>query len=247
MVVSRSLAWFLAFLVLLGVLAVAGSWYLGPSLVGLAFDSDRREAPYYVLSLVGRGAPADRDPSFGAELAELFVASGAEIVWRGTTERVVKGRLQDEWLHVQLFAFARGADFVELMTGGDYRDLRAAHDGAARLLLGSPTAPDAMARGRIWVLNLIAQDQDDLGSPGSDPMASVVRDVADFGGALVWDAQVAELDDRGPWNRLMVLGFAQPLEAEVWLSDAGTRTELALSMERVRRRVTLLMRPADPI
>jgi hypothetical protein len=246
-VVSRSLSWFLAFLVLLGVLAVVGSWYLGPSLVGLAFDAERREAPYYVLSLVGRSEPADVDERFASDLAELFVAGGAELLWRGTTERVVKGRLQDEWLNAQLFAFPRGANFVELTTGGGYRDLLAAHEGASRLLLGSPTEPDRMARGRIWVLNLIAEDRQDRDAAGTDPMSSVIGDVADFGGGLVWDARVADLDDRWPWNRLVLLGFAQPLEAEVWLSDAGTRTELALSMERIRHRVTLLMRPADPI
>ena len=114
-------------------------------------------------------------------------------------------------------------------------------------MLGSATEPDRMARGRIWVLNLIAEDFEASQASGGDPMAGVMGTVADFGGGLVWDARVADLDDRWPWNRLVLVGFAQPLEAEVWLSDAGTRTELALSMERTRRRVTLLMRPADPI
>ncbi len=246
-VVSRSLSWFLAFLVLLGVLAVAGSWYLGPSLVGLAFDADRREAPYYVLSLAGRSELADADLRFGSDLAELFDAAGGKLLWRGTTERVVKGRLQDEWLNAQLFAFPRGANFVELKTGGDYRDLLAAYEGRSRLLLGSPTQPDRMARGRIWVLNLIAEDAEDSQATGGDPLAGLMGGVADFCGSLVWDAKVADLDERSSWNRLVLLGFAQPLEAEVWLSDAGTQTELALSMERARRRVTLLMRPADPI
>lgn len=245
--VSRSLSWFLAFLVVLGILAVAGSWYLGPSLVSLAFDAERREAPYYVLSLIGRDTLGDEDAGFAPDLADLFIASGAELLWRGSTERVVKGRIQDEWLQGQLFAFPRGASFVELMTGGAYREFVSAHEGAARLLLGSATAPDAMVRRRIWVLNLIAQERLDLDATGSDPMASVMRDIADFGGTLLWDAAVTDLDDRWPWNRLVVLGFAQPLEAEVWLSDAGTRTELALSMERARRRVTLLMSPADSI
>ncbi len=243
---SRSLSWFLAFLVLLGVLAVAGRWYLGPSLVGLAFDAERREAPYYVLSIVGRSETLEADQRFGADLAELFVAAGADLLWRGTTERVVKGRLQDEWLGAQLFAFPQGANFVELTTGADYRDLLAVHEGASRLLLGSPATPDRLAPGRIWVLNLISQDHDAVDVSG-DPMAEVIAGVADFGGTLVWDAPVADVDDRWPWNRLVLVGFGQPLEAEVWLSDAGTRTELALSMERTHGRITLLMRPADPI
>ena len=46
---NRSLAGFLVFLLVLVVAGLVGTWVLGPNLVGLAIDEERRDAPYYLL------------------------------------------------------------------------------------------------------------------------------------------------------------------------------------------------------
>ena len=72
---NRSLAGFLLFLAVLGVAASIGIWYLGPNLVSLAFDEERRNAPYYVLSF------AAGDP--GAEAIRMQAADLENVVFLG--------------------------------------------------------------------------------------------------------------------------------------------------------------------
>ena len=234
---SRSLAGFLVFLLVLVVAGLVGTWILGPNLVSLAIDEERRDAPYYLLNFVA-GKSAAEHQSARSDLAKLVVDDGGQLLWQAPTIRVVEGRVQDEWQHVQLFEFPRAGDVVEMFTSSTYRAIVDAHSAVPLMLLGSSYAPQALAGRGAVVLSLMTVDPDraidanDRRPPGN---------LASYRGTMIWTSEVEDLEDQWPWNRVLMLAFPTLELAETWLRDPDTVTDRALSATVARRRVTLVL------
>lgn len=237
---SRSLAGFLAFLLVLVLAGILGTWILGPNLVRLAFDEERRNTPYYLLSFAAGEAGAEYPSTYRAGLAELVVADGGQLLWQARTVQVSEGRVLDEWRDVQLFEFPRGADFVAMLTSSSYRGIVDAHPGVSRMMLGTSMAPDALAGGQATVLSLLTVDsqQDSVDAA----IHSLLGNLGSYEGGLIWDTQIEDLEDQWPWNRAVMLTFPTVAQAEGWLRDPATVTERALAGTAAKQRVTLILR-----
>jgi uncharacterized protein (DUF1330 family) len=236
---SRSLGGFLVFLLVLVVAGIVGTWFVGPNLVSLAFDEERRNAPYYLLNF-GAGEPGtEYQSTYRAGLAELVVADGGQLLWQAITVQVSEGRVQDEWQDVQLFEFPRGGDFVEMLTSSSYRGIVDAHPAVSRMLLGTSTAPDALAGGQATVFSLLTVD------PHQDSTDAAIRallgNLSSYEGSLIWDTPVEDLQDDWPWNRVLMLAFPTLELAENWLRDPATVTERALTGTAAKGRVMLVL------
>lgn len=235
---NRSLGLFLLFLLALLLVAAIGAWYLGPSVVSLAFDEERRNSPYYVLSLVANDHSASS--GFPVALAELAVADGGQLLWRGATVAVSEGRVQDEWQQLQLFEFPRGGDFVEMLTGTRYREISDAHAHYKRLMLGSALAPDGVPTSGAAVLSLfeVNVESHDFARDAQELAGNLVE----FQGALIWNAPLADLESEAVWNHILLFEFTDTKAAEEWLRDPGTVTQRALIRRGAKSTVTLILR-----
>lgn len=236
--VNRSLAGFIVFLVVLLIAAGIGAWLLGPNLVGLALDDERRGAPYYLLNF----AAGEQVYEYGKAFAELAAGDEGRLAWQATTLRVVDGRLHEQWRAVQLHEFPRGSDFVEMLTGSGYREVVASHPRVSHMMLGTGTVPQGLHAGQLVVLDLLEID-----AQGANVEAAMARLVAAHGafqGEVIWDVEVADPEAEWPWNRLLVLQFPNEDRARRWLLDPVAVTERALAAADVGRRVTLIVRSA---
>ncbi|MCZ6711564.1 MAG: DUF1330 domain-containing protein [Gammaproteobacteria bacterium] len=235
---NRSLVGFLAFLLVLVVAGLVGTWILGPNLVGLAIDEERRSAPYYLLNFAAGESALERS-IYRSDLAELVVSDGGQLLWQAPTVRVVEGRVRDEWQHVQLFEFPRAGDFVEMFTSSSYRAIADAHPGVSLMLLGTSNAPAALAGGGAFVLSLMSLEADQAAIGATD--RRLLGDLESYGGTMIWASEVEDLEDQWTWNRVLMLGFPTLELAEAWLRDPDTVTDRALAATVARRRVTLVL------
>ena len=230
------------FLAVLAALGVVGAWYLGPSVLSLAFDEERRNSPYYLLSLVAEQDASDGSASsaFRAALAQRVTTDGGALLWRGATIQVAQGRIEDEWQHVQLFEFARGGDFVEMLTSTGYREILDTRTELDRLVLGTGDAPDGIVAQGASVFSLFS-----VGEGDSLEFAQSVRELAsnlgEFNGKLIWDAPVEDLEGDVPWNRILLFEFASVAAAERWLRDPATVTQRTLIQRGTTGVVTLIL------
>ena len=238
---SRALLGFLLFCLLL--LSVTGAlvWHVGPTLTGIAFDSDRRERPYYLLHLVPQrpGATPEDLVGYRAHFLELVAADGGRLAWQaGSTRRhesrARQGSLRSAMDVMDLVAFTRGGDVVQMLTGSRSRALLSSKSagpaGAGSLLLGTSTAPQALARQDVAVVMLYqvidGAVQHPLGVAGeSGWLVALDR----FGGRVAWDAPIDWIRGREPWNRLLMLQFPDAAAAAAWLRDPATTTERAIA------------------
>ncbi len=235
---NRSLGLFLLFLLALLVVAAIGAWYVGPSVVSLAFDEERRNAPYYVLSLMADDHSTSS--GFPVALAELAVADGGQLLWRGVTIAVSEGRVQDEWQQLQLFEFPRGGDFVEMLTGTRYRQITEAHPRLQRLMLGSPMAPDGVPTAGAAVMSLFDVNHESREfAQGSQELAG---NLGEFQGTLIWNAPLVDLEGEAVWNHILLFEFSDTEAAEDWLRDPTTVTQRALIRRGAKSTVTLILR-----
>ncbi|MFP6837242.1 MAG: hypothetical protein VB948_14185 [Pseudomonadales bacterium] len=236
---NRSLAGFLVFLLVLVMAGLVGTWILGPNLVGLAIDEERRDAPYYLLNFVAGESAPERQASYRSDLAKHVVDDGGQLLWQAPAMRVVEGRVQDEWQHVALFAFPRAGDVVEMFTSSTYRAIVDAHSGVSFMLLGTSHAPDAFAGGGAVVLSLMTVDPDRETIDTAD--RRLPGNLEPYRGTIIWASEVEDLENEWPWNRVLMLAFPTLELAETWLRDPDTVTDRALSATAARRRVTLVL------
>jgi len=237
--VSRSLAGFLGFLLVLVAVGLLGTWYLGPNLVSLAFDEERRNAPYYLLNFAAGEPGVEYQSTYRAALAELVVADGGQLLWHANTVQVSEGRVEDEWQDVQLFEFPHGGDFVEMLTSSSYRGIVDAHPAVSRMVLGTSAAPDALAGGQATVLSLLTVDPEQ--SDTDVAIRRLLGNLSAYEGSLIWDTELADLEEEWPWNRVLLLAFPSLTQAENWLRDPATVTERALTATAAKQRVTLVL------
>jgi uncharacterized protein (DUF1330 family) len=237
--VSRSLAGFLGFLLLLLIIGLLGTWYMGPNLVRLAFDEERRNEPYYLLNFAAGERDREYQSTYRAGLAELVVADGGQLLWQAKTAALSEGRVEDEWQDVQLFEFPRAGDFVEMLTSSRYRSIVDEHPSVVRMMLGTSQGPDALATGQATVLSLLTATSE---VDGSDAViGQLFNNLSAYDGSLLWDAQVEDLEDQQSLNRVLMLTFPTLQQAEDWLRDPATVTERALTAAAAKRRVTLVL------
>jgi uncharacterized protein (DUF1330 family) len=232
---SRSLVSFLLFLAVLLLAAGAGVWWLGPSVVELALDEDRRSEPYYLLTLTDSSQGGD----YVRDVAALARNEGGEMLWRGGLERLLDGRVADEWQDAVLFRFSAGGGVVQMITSPEYRSLAR---GRKVMLVGSAEPVGDVATRSVAVLGLLESRDDDQAS--TDAVAGITARLADSGGALSWNGPMDVLAGDAGWNRGLLVTFADERQAEAWFRDPGVETERALARKVFERQAWLLLRAA---
>jgi uncharacterized protein (DUF1330 family) len=201
----------------------AGIWWLGASVVSLAFDEDRRGAPYYVLHLVS-GADAEEGAGYLDGFGALVRAEDGQLLWRGALEHLHSGRLGDAHDDLLVYEFAAGGDLVQMLTSAQYRSL---HDRLPAVLLGTAASPDAIVQDEVLLLWLL--ELRDTGAQGNaEGLLPVVASARRFEGHPIWNAPVDVVAGGATWNHLVVLAFPESAAARRWLEDMQTVTELAL-------------------
>ena len=215
---SRSLLGFLLFLtaLLAGFLLVG--WWVGPAMVSLALDDERRSTPYYLIHMLGEEAP----PSYFQRFVTLLREEEAQLLWRGGLRALHSGRSSDEVADVAFIEFSEGGRVVQMMTSSSYRDLT---ESTMPILLGTESAPGPIARDEtliLWLLQLA--DGTDIQS-----IERLTASAALYQGQLVWSVAVDELEGGRSWDHILLLAFPNTAAVEDWLVDPQTATDRALA------------------
>jgi uncharacterized protein (DUF1330 family) len=214
---NRSLLSFLVFLAVLLVGFAIASWWVGPAMVTLAFDEDRRNQPYYLVHLI----TLEDDSGYFQSLGQLLREEEAQLLWRGGLAMLHAGRSEDELRDLAFIEFSQGGGVVQMMTSSAYRDLTAAN---APILLGATAAPGPIAQDEtllLWLFELTDR-------AAGDVVALLWESAAAYEGQLVWSTAVDVLEgDRG-WSHLLLLAFPDGSAIEAWLGDPETATNRAL-------------------
>lgn len=215
---NRSLLTFLTFLLLLAGGAGLLIWWVGPAMVSLALDDERRSAPYYLVHLLERPDNSGYFQRFGQLLRE----EEAQLLWRGTLQGLHSGRSRDEMADVALLEFQAGAGVVRMMTSSAYRSLT---EPVQPVLLGSARPPGPIAQDESLVLWLLETVE------GADlaVLDGLGDSAGDYGGQLIWSERVDVLEGDRPWNRALLIAFPDAAAVTAWLADPGTATDRALA------------------
>lgn len=244
---SRSLLAFLLFCLLLLFASAGVVWYMGLTLTGIAFDGDRRQNPYYLLQLLPEAAVASSEaaPSYRARFVAQAVEDQGRLVWRAGPVTAAESNDRLDVAAVQLLAFATGRNLVQMLTSSAYRSLEAAA-GRAVHLVGSPAAPGDLAADETTLV-VLYRDQAAgptvlLGTPGESGWLSLLPR---YGGSVAWHAPVAIVRGDRPWNRVLLLQFADLPAAEAWLADPVTATERAIARKHVDSMTVLMTEPSQ--
>jgi uncharacterized protein (DUF1330 family) len=216
--VNRSLLGFLLFLTALIAGFLLVGWWVGPAMVSLALDEERRSTPYYLIHMLGEEAPQ----SYFQQFVTLLREEEAQLLWRGGLRALHKGRSRDEVADVAFIEFSEGGGVVQMMTSSSYRDLT---ESAVPILLGTEVAPGPIARDEtliLWLLQL---------ADGADKQSieQLTAAAARYDGQLVWSVAVDGLEGGRPWNHILLLAFPNAASVEDWLADPQTATDRALA------------------
>jgi hypothetical protein len=249
---SRALIAFLVFCVLLLAGSVWLAWYVGPTVARIAFDAERREQPYFLLNLTPPSHEATPAAAAGqrSTLLELAIADGGRPLWsagitRRHESRALRGSFRGAMEHLDLVAFARGGDVVQMLTGAPFLELAGAAPGPL-WVVGTSVPPADLVSGAVTVVVLYHAVADSppepLGTPGRDGW---LRALDDYGGRRVWDAPVDWVRGREQWNRVLMLQFSDAPAASAWLRDPVTLTERAIVSRYLGDLLVLVAFPAD--
>jgi uncharacterized protein (DUF1330 family) len=211
--VNRSLLSFLVFLALLVAGFAITAWWVGPTMVSLALDDERRNQPYYLIHLISTPDLSGYFRSFGTLLKE----EEAQLLWRGSLKTLHAGRSRDELDDVAIVEFAEGGGVVQMMTSTAYRELT---DGRDPVLLGAEMAPGPIASDEVLLLWLFELDED-AERAALDPLLTAA---SGHGGALVWSTAVDVLGGGRQWNHALMLAFPDTDSVQSWLADPETAT-----------------------
>ena len=243
---SRSLVAFLIFCLLLAVVTGGVVWYVGPTLAGIVVDEAKREQPYYLLQLLpARAAEPGAAASYRSRFAELAAEDGGRVLWLGGKVEVMEGSVLLDVAGLQLVEFPTGADLVQMFTGGALRDLENDFSAARPRHLGTSIAPGELAPDAATVAVLYRaeanRDNPPLGKPGERGWLALLPS---YHGEVRWDAPVASIAGRSPWNRVLLVQFPDRGAAEGWLADPITATERAIAGKAVDEMVVLSVQPS---
>jgi hypothetical protein len=233
----------------MAVTATAVVWLLGPTLLSLMFDDERRSHPLTVLDFVRvTGEPR---PS---RLLALAKDEEGQALWHGRVDRVVRGQVNDEWQMLDLIGFDKAADLVRLVTGSAYREALADVAVTSRLVLVTDVPPEPMPTSGAAVMFLLGNGMDQSGERVDDPargLAAINALVLRATGrtAPAWNAALEPLEDASDRGaaRVVVIAFDDIAASDVWLADAETVTELALLGRHFDSLVVLRLLPSPAL
>jgi hypothetical protein len=247
---SRSFLAFVLFCLLLLVASAGVVWYVGLTLTSIAFDSDRRQNPYYLLQLFppvageqgeGRGVAAYRN-GFAALAAE----DEGRLVWQSGHIEAADSLQPPVVSAVQLLEFASGASLVRLLTSSAYRALQLGEGEEPIHLLGAPSGPGELAADEATVLVLYRAHADappaPLGVPGESGWLTLLPM---YGGTVGWQAPVETIRGGSTWSHVLLLQFPDVAAAETWQADSVTETERAIARRHVDSLAIVTARPAQ--
>jgi uncharacterized protein (DUF1330 family) len=214
---NRSLVTFLLFLCLLVGGGALLAWWVGPAMISLALDDERRGAPYYVIHLLDAQDPAGYFQTFGGLLRE----EEAQLLWRGSLQALHSGRTQDEIGDVAVIEFGAGSSVVQMLTSSAYRQLTATDEP---ILLGSALPPGPIAHDEnlvLWLVEVVeGGDVAELEALGST--------AGEYQGQLIWSAAIDVLDGERRWNHALLIAFPDGSALSAWLNAPATTTDRAL-------------------
>ena len=144
---SRPLVGFLLFCLILGSIAGLVGWWVGPTVLSLALDDKQRNEPYHLLHFVAL-KPDERETYvrvYQTPMQQLVIDDGGQLLWQADTLRLVEGSVRDEWSQVVLARFPRAAEFVQMITSSQYRQISSANP-VERVVVGIREAPDNFAQ-----------------------------------------------------------------------------------------------------
>ena len=246
---SRSLAGFLIFCLLLALATAGIVWYVGPPLAAIVIDEERRANPYYLLQLLPAAASAavEGAPSYRSRFLTLAREDDGHLLWQGHGIDVFEGSVLLDVASIQLIEFERGADVVQMLTSSAFRTLAGEFADAPPIHhLGTPRRPDDLVDDGATVLVLYRVEDEaaarPLGVPGEGGWLAMLPR---YRGSLRWDAPVSGVRGRVGWNRLLLLQFDDPAAAQAWLEDPRTATERAIAGKAVAEMVVLLAHPSE--
>ena len=215
---NRSLLGFLIFLVVLASASAMVAVWVGPTMISLALDDERRNNPYYLVHLISLPEPAEYFSSFG----QLLRQEEAQVLWRGGLSALHSGRSTDELTDVAIVEFAAGSAVVQMLSSAAYRDLTG---DSEPLLIGSSESPGPIARDETVILWLLETPE------GTDPgmLEALSQSATGYGGQLVWSTPVDELVGDRHWTHVLMLAFPDTSAVREWLVAPETATERALA------------------
>lgn len=187
-------------------------------MLSLAFDDDRRNAPYYLVHLIS----LDESPDYFSAFGPLLREEQAQVLWRGGLTALHSGRSRDELGDVALIEFASGNRVVQMMTSSTYRDLTR---NSRPVLLGAVSPPGPIASDEVLLLWLFELSE---GSSG-EQLEAIARSADTHQGQLIWATPVEQLGGDRTWNQLLLLAFPDSISAQNWLADPQTTTDRALA------------------
>jgi len=227
--VSRSLVGFLLFCLVL--LAAGGFlvWYVGPTASTIAFDGDRREAPYFLIELVPQSGSnaTDAVAAHRAGMLAAVAAEGGRRIWsadetRRHESRTRQGSHRGAMAAIDLFSFDRGGELVQMLTGEEYRSL-AADAAPVALLAGTRVAPQALRVDEVAVVVLYQLVDADVRQPlGEAGRSGWLAALDAHKGRLAWAAPIDWIRGAQAWNRLAIVQFPDAAAAAGWLRDPAT-------------------------
>lgn len=215
---NRSLTTFLTFLVLLAGGGALLILWVGPAVVSLALDDDRRSTPYYLIHLLDTPDAS----AYFQEFSQLLREEQAQLLWRGSLQALHAGRSRDEMADVTLLEFGAGSSVVRLMTSSAYRDLTSR---VHPVLIGTAVPPGPIAQDEtliLWLLETVEEAE-------LDALTGLTRSAGEFGGQLIWSVPVVLLEGDRQWNHVLLLAFPDADAVASWLADPATATARALT------------------
>ncbi len=242
----------MSFCLLLALASAVGVWYMGPTLAGIALDSESRENPYFLINLMveqdaGLADPAtvDSAPGYRTAFLNLAAKDGAELQWQAGQLRIAEGSPLLAVDQAQLLRFPTGGHLVQMLTGGGYRQLESGRDASPAQLLGSSLEPASFPMHGAIVLALLRMKggvpDASIGFPNQTGWLTLL---GDYDGRVIWNAPLDAIRGpaRGgkPWDQVLTLHFPSRAAAEAWLADPTTMTERAIA-ERVIEDALLLV------
>ncbi len=238
---SRPLVGFVLFCIILGATLGLAVWWVGPTLLSLALDDEQRNEPYYLLHFAAV-TPDEREvyrSAYQARMRQLVIDDGGRLLWQADTLQLIEGSVRGEWTQVALARFAEGAEFIQMITSSQYRQISAANP-VERVVVGILEAPGELAPDSVIVLYLFRLDE--AAANEFPVMTHTMVNLEQYGGLVVWETGVSVIEGEGEnWNRLIALQFDSVAQAESWLRDPASVTERAIARRNMQQVVMLLL------
>lgn len=247
---SRSLAGFLFFCLLLVTAGAFLVWYVGLTASAIAFDGERRETPYFLLQIVpqAEGTAPEQLAAYRSGVITAAGADGGRPIWSADTihrqeSRSRHGSYRGAVAALDVLGFQRGAGVLQMLTGADYRAL-ASEAGQHVLLAGTSSVPQPFEAGGVAVVVLFEVTDATVVAPLGEPGASGwLAELDTYGGSIGWDAPIDWVKGAQAWNRVVVLRFPDSASAAGWLRDPVTLTGRAMASRYLGDLLVLIALP----